>query len=1097
MLQGYYENKDGKVFLRGYDSGINVALWLSTPTYDIRKLIDKGISIIEGGEVSEQYPASWEDLYLSVGSGHIKASAYTAQNSEGKTFKNDLNSVYLSRLGSIIQGMRSACNNNNREDELSAVLNSFTPKKVLKYIINGTNTISLKLGLITDLHYKNSETGEELVLKDDEIYSDTVNRDTSIQHKFKLDLSEFLKEDIATDDIFSNMGGDETFSLQQIIEANPNKSYAWLYDQKYEIVTKEKRVLEICKEIANHDGIVSFDTETTGLDFTFKGMQGQGDRLVGMVFSIKEGESWYFPVAHKKIVNICDKGNEQFIIEKYFKYILENKEILCHNGAFDWKVMYRYGIFLNLIHDTQILVYLTLHNDNKNMKLKLKSLTQELLHRDSFELSDFVTTKWGAGEITFDDLDYEQVKYYACPDTDNTLTLFNRLMSDDSLGKYGAKKTYSIEVAFSLCIAYQEYYGHCIDVDRSEELNQEIIKVKEEMYEKMIAMNDGQDFNPNSSKDLNSIAFEKLNYPVFGKTPSGAPSLNSKIRERMLEEKNPDGSCAYPFIEYYEKYKEFTQLESNFIKNLDKFATEDGFIFSEVKQFLETGRVSVKETNYQSYNDKIKHYVIPREGYYALDADYSSVEYRILASIAGESVLIEQFKDPDMDYHTYQAGRMFRVPYELVTKDMRQNAKGINFGIPYGMGDWSLGKRLYGVGSKENQAKAAKMKEIYFEGQDNVRELFRSARAEGVDLGYSSTYFGRRRYLNRALDNKAAIERKAGNNRIQGTAADVYKLAMVRLLNKIRENGWLGKILITAFVHDECFLEIHKSIDPAIMLKTLSECMMLDIEGWCPLYIGAGFGTNWYDAKKTEIPVQVQNMIKEKYGETGLSWWDGNTDNLYNWECEQIRSYEKARVVDYMNNGENYGKVFSPIEGGLAVSVIKRILGGEEFEGLATRDIKLLKDNVDNLEQFCIAFGMEDTFKKANIQKAVLKESNSADIKIDLDMSSEEDLNPLKPVEIRLDSVGFALDKNTSKDGSFVLFIKNIEDDSFMDGVEKLLDVNKGNLKVLTIVDGEVMESNITTSTTVTPHIAKLYLQYKQRNGNLGRSCSKEKVKVN
>lgn len=1056
MLKGFYREGDISVSLKGYDMSDTFTFYLSCPLLDAVRHLDRGIKI-EDEDGVEIYPPKWDNLYLSIGPGNISVSCYieTVKTEDGssKVYKNDINVGFFQRLGSIIRGLKTSCYTSNMDDALDLAVSGFMPKKTTSYTIpdrsgRAVGHVTLDMCNTIKMSYDNEDSDIHLLLEEDYSYELKVNKLTNRQHKIKLDLSEFERETLDDGWDFNFSGEDEIFSLSQIIEANPHKNYLWLKDRKYKVVTDIKEVEEVCRKIYNHNGVVTFDTETTGLNVTFKSRIGQGDRLVGMVFSIKEGEAWYFPVAHKKIDNICTPENENFIIEKYFKPILEKKDILCHNGSFDWKVMHIYNIFLNLVHDTLILIRLSLWNDNRGLSLKLKSLTHDLLGRDSFELSDFVSGKWGTNNVKFWDLPLESVKYYACPDTDNTLGLFNYAINENLFDRYGMKKIYEVEVGFSVCIAYQEFYGHCADVNRADELEQLIEKNMQEMYDKMVEIV-GHDFKPRSSKDLNKVMFEELGYPVIFRTDTGAPSAGKKALKWYMDKTDENDNPLYPFAGYLKKWKDNAQLKSNFIDVMGKFATPDGFMFTSVNQFLETGRVSVKDPNYQSYNDTVKKYIVPRAGYYMMDSDYSSVEYRILASMAGQENLIENFYDPDTDYHAYQASRMFGVPYELVTKQLRSQAKGVNFGLPYGMADPSLGEHIFGTKSAENTLKAKKLRKLYFEGQEKVEQFFIKARADGVANSFSETYFGRRRYFDKRKKDKSSIEREAGNNRIQGTAADIYKIAMVRLLSAVRKKGWLGKVLISAFVHDECVLEVHKSIDPAVMLSTLRECLMLDIPGWCPLYIGAGYGTNWYDAKKTEIPVQVQDTIVENWGESGLDWWDGDTDKLFDWEVGLINDYKRDRVLNYIRNEENWGKVIKPVENGFAHEVLEELIGGRHVDGVVCRDVKPMPDTIDNLEQFCKAFGALDVFEKANIQRPVHTAESSKNIfeDNDEDAVNDDEVDYFAVVMMKVKSLGVGLDTVNSK----VYFRLDDNDIVLMNLVRNIILKYPGNHEVFAV----------------------------------------------
>lgn len=1069
MLAGTF-NYHGHIYnVKAYDFEENIAVYLSATLVKDKLFIDQGISLSD-----ERVPPNWDELYVSIGAGNMAVDCYTEKDSEtGQVVKNQINREVLARFSEILRGMKNNCDRQHRDDLDELDLNSaggFYPNKILTYVFEGKGYMKLDMLTITEVKY--DYEGVSLYLEEDGDYTEKIYKHTDTTHKCKLYLDEFNTQ--ISDDNDWDFGDDKIFSLAEIIEKNPHKSYAWLKGRKYKIVSDLKEVEEICKKIWKHKGIVAFDTETTGLKVNITSRQGIGDRLVGLVFSIKPGEAWYFPVAHKKIKNICTLSNEHYIITKYFKPLLEQKDLICHNGAYDWKVMYNYGIFLHLVHDLLVLFHVTYWNDHRNLKLNLKNLTSRFLNRDSFELSDFVSGKFGENNVKFWDLEEESVKYYACPDTDNLIELFQYVMQEGWLDKYGAKKIYEIEVAFSIVIAYQEYYGHCVDVAKIDDLVKAITHDKDQSYKEMVKIV-GHDFNPRSTKDLQKVFFEEQGYPVIERTEKGNPSTGKDTRKQWASEKNPDGSPKYPLAKLLQTYSDAATLESNFTKNIDKFATDEGLMFSEVKQFLETGRVSVKEPNYQSYSDTVKKYIIPRTGYYALDADYSSVEARIMVSMAGCQNMVDRLKDPDMDYHTAKASDMFGVPYELVSHKLRKMSKGVNFGILYGLGDRNLGANLYGEVSPTNTEKARKQKKLYYKGMEELEGFIAKSKAQGTQQNYSTTFFDRRRYYDPRKVRKDKIERQSCNARIQGTAADIYKIAMIRLLSEVRKHNLLGKVLISAFVHDECFLEVHKSIDPCKILKTLRRCMMLKIKGWCPLFIGAGFGRNWYEAKNTEIPVQVQDAMVNNWGDNGLDWWDGNNDRLYRWEKDMINDYRRDRVINYLKNEDNWGKVFSPTENSLAHEVMDEIKGGEQVHGVVTTDFEIKSDMIENLEQFCIAFGLQDLFAKADIKRPEHSHENtvSSDDEEE-DFSEDEEEAAKRAFDARIRSFGVHSVRNSK--GAIIYFRYDKKDPALMKQVYSVAKNHPGSAKLYAVKEDGIYDTGMSLAPARYQDLLRLYI---------------------
>ena len=1079
MLVGTYVHNGHRYSVSAYDFGDNIPAYLTPYTNGDQSYLDAGISITnEDGEVDEFIPAGWDKMYVSVGSGNIKACGELMMY-DGKKYRSSLNSEAIAKFGEILRGMKSACNRTTRNNEDGLYADSFSPQSDILYNVPG-GTIVLKMKTIISLEYSNGYEDDlkiSLSLKEDGDYREQIEKTSQYPQSIKLNLGEFIT--VRDEDDWDFASDNTIFSLSEIIERNPDKSYVWLKERKYEIVKSIDRVEEVCQLIWKHDGIVAFDTETTGLNVNITSRQGIGDRLVGMIFCIKPGEAWYFPIAHKKVKNICTPDDESFIIEKYFKPILESKDILCHNGSFDWKVMYNYGICTNLKHDTLILFKVTMWNDHRNMSLGLKQLTHDFLDRDSFELSDFVSGKFGSNDVKFWDLPEESVKYYACPDTDNLIELFQYCMDSNLLGRYGAHKLYEIEVNFSIVIAYQEYYGHCIDVSRVDDLVKGIQETKETEYRAMVEIV-GHDFNPRSANDLSRVVFTELGYPVIARTNTGNPQCDKDVRKKLMGEKNPDGSPKYPLIAHLNEYLNACQLESNFTKNLDKFATEDGLIFSEVNQFLETGRVSVSNPNYQSYNDTVKKYVIPRQGFYMLDADYSSVEARIMVSMAGCKDMVEKLKDPDTDYHTQKASDMFGVPYELVTHKLRKMSKGVNFGILYGLGDPNLGVNLYGSKSPENTRKAKRQKELYFKGMEELKKFIEDSKAQGTTQFYSTTHFGRRRYFDPRKERKDRIERQSCNARIQGTAADIYKLAMVRLFHQVRKRGWMGKVLISAFVHDECVLEISKSIDPAVMLGVLRRCMMLKMPNWCPLFIGCGFGTNWYEAKNIEIPVQVQESIINNYGETGFDWWDGDGAGLRDFIIKSIDEYGRDRVLSYLKDENNRGKVLKPAINSLAHDVVDAILDGHEIEGCVNKGIERSDDMLENLRQFCVAFDCLDLFEVADVRPAVHEEKPAESEEAEESSVENEAADLISTIKARLNVTGVVYDGSGDVRK---MYIKSFNNKVFMDVISDVICKHAGDVEVIVESGGVLYETNNKTSASIYPELLKLYINYMKMHG--------------
>lgn len=960
MLQGTVvltpkgSSKEYKMHVSGYDIARGINLVISPDDTETRNFLDTG-------EVSNLgvFPAQWHSLVMGIG----EVSVSLGYDNEQPFRSQGINSDAFTVIGSVLREIKNACGNNNFVGADGESM-GYKPKGAWGYadvalVANEYYSLQAKVEYkdwVVELSLHTSSLNFEKVYAPKNGYS------------WKLDLG--WSEPIVNVEAYEALGistDDDFYTLEQIQQRYPDRNYAWLTGCDYEIVTPENvaKVSEELLQAVEEGKKIAFDTETTGLNIRFTTDRGDGDYVVGFIFSIREGQGWFVPTRMNNITNIWQtspdvkwsKGLEQEVVCKYFKEVLEKGLIIGHNVSFDWKAMWLYGINTNFVDDTLLVAHMGYCNEHRGVSESLKGLTAHFLGRNALELKDIAKSgDWS--ENNFADLPYETVRLYGCADGDDTLSLYNFFRREHHFEKYGLDKaSYRIEVAFSCVAGYQEFYGHHVDMKRSDELKQAIENGMTASEAKMNAIL-GRPCNYKSSTQLQQALYVDLEYPILKRTAKGTPSTDKNTLKRLADATNADGTPKYPLAAELQIYRKWAQLKSNFTDVLDSLGTLDGFMFSEVNLPLETGRVSVRNPNYQSYNDTVKQYISPRHGYYMMDFDYSSVEYRILASLSGQRNLVETFKDPDTDYHTYQASRMFGVPYESVTSQLRHQAKGINFGLPYGMGDRSLGARIYGEATPENTAKARKLRALYFEGQENVEAFFDEKRESSWVNSYAETAFGRRRYFDKRKDREDSIRREGGNMAIQGTAADVFKLGMVNLFRSLTERGWLGKFLIPAFVHDEALYEVSNDIDPMDAMYLVEHSVFININAnlpdWAPLYLGGGFGENWFHAKKTEIPIELQSTLMKKYSGKwngtgpGLDWWDGNIERLYAWEVEQNSGYYAYRVKKYLSGKglsgpdkpmDLEGQSVSPQVNSYALDMLKYLKGdGQKYEGASMRD---------------------------------------------------------------------------------------------------------------------------------------------------------------
>lgn len=932
MLVGLlnYTKPDGKLFkyhLKATDNSSTCSLIISSHNYDALKY-EVGV------DVDDSDYNILDERRLNIGLSSVTLQTYVGQVN-GKKTKSPVNNDFFCRLSALIRYAKSQCIKVNELGYTGLQLASgdFEANPSSEYIIKFPMkdeifaNVTLTYGDITKLYLKTDDFEIDLY-EDLSVETELFGKITDgLKLGFKIRSSEYLGFDVPKDSEkkFRTVNGMFT-CIEDIVAAHPDKEFSWLLEKNYILVTDEN-LERICKYIREWDGYVYYDTETTGLKITFKSRIGQGDQLVGVVLSVKYGESFFFPCQMNNIPNLCN-GDHFYFMEHYMRPILEGKKLVAHNMSFDWKVAYIYDINANIVHDTMALLKLTLGAEKVNYPIGLKYNAKVLLHRDSLELSDLlVNDDWGETDITFSDLPAELVRLYACADTDNTNGILQYALQNDLLGRYNAKKVYEIEIAFSYAVAYQEFYGHRINTENLAQVRETIGKGQADTMKQMVEII-GHEFNPNSPKQLISILYGELGIPEQISRKTGRPTTDKETLKKLAEITDIEDNIKYPFCGLLEKYREYEGVRK-IIDKFPEYVTEDGYIFSEVQQYgTTTGRVSIKEPNYQSYNDPIKKNIIPRPGFWMFDTDYSSVEYRVLGNMVGNKKIMESFKDPDFDYHAYQAAHMYNVPYSAVTKKLRKAAKGINFGLPYGMGDESLGVRVFGDATPENTRKAAALRNAYFKGQEDIRDWFEYHRNRGVNEGFTETYFGRRRYYHRENFSIGAIRRQAGNQVIQGTAADIYKTAVGRVFKRICREGWLGKVIFTGFIHDELLGEVSNEINPAVWLKALREEFEVKVTNpdgspWSPLYMGFGYGMSWYEAKSVELPIKLQWEIVDKYGEEGFKEWNGNGREFCDTIPDKLRDFEVRDIRNQLLDADSQNKEIKPTLNNQIIDCVK------------------------------------------------------------------------------------------------------------------------------------------------------------------------------
>lgn len=584
-------------------------------------------------------------------------------------------------------------------------------------------------------------------------------------------------------------------------------------------------------------------------------------------------------------------------------------------------------------------------------------------------------------QIDFSYMDYEGTRVYAPTDGDVTLGLFHKFKADLLANHKEMEYIYNVEVIVACAIGYMEFFGHRIDESKilnaraetmanksmiiseirqmidyandselsayaeikqfrdnkkesglsEEDFNSKLIELVGKL-DGAIESNVQKQINLGSSAQVCDLFYNKLGIHFCGDKQSVA----KKEVKALLKEKNDDGTPKYPVVHLYSKYKNEETLLSKFFDNLIYFTYPGGFIFSSFGQIAtNTGRMSCSKPNCQQYPKVITKIIIPRDGYVMMDADYSQIEYRVLTAMAGNEWLAELFSNPDSDYHTLMASLMYDVDYSAVTSSMRSAAKSFNFGIPYGMGLGSLAILLTGKNTAQTRDEAAEKMEDYFKNQPKTRKFFDNVKEMAQVNGYTKTLFNRYRYytftdkdgnVNNAK--KAAALRQAGNAVIQGTAADIFKIGVARNFSFIRRNNLLGKLLIINMVHDEQLMEVDvQHLNMQRIVAEVGNNMQFKVDGFPPLYIGAGIGKAWGYAKGKMAEIHP-NLLEEFTEEArNIPIWRTEEEmkeksyvdpqEVLGYFDKRVYEFRRKKVADYLSNPENWHKAIYPAISGL------------------------------------------------------------------------------------------------------------------------------------------------------------------------------------
>ena len=600
-------------------------------------------------------------------------------------------------------------------------------------------------------------------------------------------------------------------------------------NQSYKCITTKKDLKKVIKEASKSD-TVAIDTETTGLDYI-------DSELVGISISFNAGDGFYIPIKHND-ESIIQLPLEDVINE--LTPLLENseKKIIGQNIKFDKNILMKYGLKIASIkNDTMMMSYVL---DASATRHNLDALASYYLGYKTSTYED-VAGK-GAKQISFDDVPIDIATDYAAEDADITLRLYEelspKLKNIESLNKLNEE----IEIPLIEVLSDMERNGAILNAKvlnaQSKDLEERIIRLENKAYKLA-----GEEFNLGSTKQLREIFFDKLNYRVIKKTPGGQPSTDEKVLAELAEE--------YELPKVLLEHRTLSKLKSTYTDKLpNQISSLSGKVHTSFHQAVTTtGRLSSSDPNLQNIpirtedGRRIRQAFEPSNGNKFISADYSQIELRGMAHLSKDPGLLSAFQEGE-DVHSKTASEVFNVGIEDVSSDLRRNAKAINFGLIYGISAFGLGKQL---GITRNLA--AEYMAMYFEKYPGVKQYMESTKESASQNGYVETLFGRRLYLKEINANNAlrrqASERAAINAPVQGTAADIMKIAMIRMYQALEKEKSEARIILQ--VHDELILETpEKEIDRVIELTTeaMKEATLLDV----PLEIDIGIGDNWDQA---------------------------------------------------------------------------------------------------------------------------------------------------------------------------------------------------------------------------------------------------------
>ncbi|MDA8898155.1 DNA polymerase I [Porticoccaceae bacterium] len=619
-------------------------------------------------------------------------------------------------------------------------------------------------------------------------------------------------------------------STSQTIEPRSQLSVVAPSTINYETILDQQQFSNWLQKLQNSQ-LMAVDTETTSLNYMVAD-------LVGISLAVEAGEAAYIPFGHDYL-GAPQQLPREMVLEA-IKPILEDPQIkkVGQNLKYDTSVLAQHGIDLKgIAYDTMLESYVI---NSVATRHDMDSLAQHYLDVETTSFTEIAGK--GASQLTFNQIALEQAGPYAAEDADITLRLHQALWPQVKAELPLKTLFEEIELPLIKVLSRIERTGALVDdtllFQQSQELAERLAELETQAWELA-----GQQFNLASPKQLAEILFTKLEIPVLKKTAKGAPST----KEEVLQELALD----YPLPKVLLEHRGLAKLKSTYTDKLPVMInpTTRRIHTSYHQAGTATGRLSSSDPNLQNIpirtaeGRRVRQAFIAPEGHRLIAADYSQIELRIMAHLSGDQNLLKAFEQ-GQDVHRATAAEVFGVNLAQVTIDQRRSAKAINFGLIYGMSAFGLAKQL-NIGRKQ----AAEYIELYFQRYPGVQDYMNQVRHSAAEKGYVETHFGRRLYLpeinSRNGMRRQAAERTAINAPMQGTAADIIKLAMINVDNWLRNQKLKSRMIMQ--VHDELVLEVPESEHRQVIIG-IKECMENAASLQVKLVVDVGVGDNWDEA---------------------------------------------------------------------------------------------------------------------------------------------------------------------------------------------------------------------------------------------------------